>query len=92
MDVKSAVKIATSYVLDLFKDEDVSNVGLEEVEFDPAESVWVVTIGFSRPWDYPKNALASFTGETRPSRSYKVITIMDNSEQVVSIKNRAPDV
>ena len=91
MDVKSAVQLATSYILELFKNEEISNVGLEEAEFNNSESTWIVTIGFSRPWDYPKDSLTTLTGDVRPSRSYKVITIRDAEEQVVSIKNRPQD-
>lgn len=90
MDVKDAVALATGHVVDLFDKEDVSNVGLEEVEFDPSENQWLITIGFSRPWDYPQGALAvlSASGGGRPSRSYKVVVIDDGTGKVLSIKNR----
>ena len=32
MDVKQAVRVAKGYVLDLFRDEGVMDIGLEEVE------------------------------------------------------------
>ena len=90
MDVKEAFKIATDHVSDLFSAEDISNVGLEEVEFDFQELECQITIGFSRPWDYPKGALAVMaTGEAgRPKRSYKLLTIPDGGGGVLSIKNR----
>lgn len=91
MDVKNAVKLAIRYIVDLFEDEDISNVGLEEVEFDHDDSTWVVTVGFSRPWDYPKNVVTALSGESRPRRSYKVLTIRDSSEEVIAIKNRMQD-
>ena len=34
MDVKAVAQRAKTYVVDLFDDEEISNVGLEEVEFD----------------------------------------------------------
>ena len=56
MDVKAVAQRAKTYVVDLFDDEEISNVGLEEVEFDDSVDRWIVTIGFSRPWDQ-KNSL-----------------------------------
>jgi len=84
MNVKEAVAKAKAYVLDLFENEDLTNVGLEEVEFNDDTKVWTVTIGFSRPWDIKTNALAGIT----TSRSYKVVTIDDFSGEVKSVKNR----
>lgn len=89
MEVKEAVSTATKHVMELFKGEDISNVGLEEVELDPEENLWRITIGFSRPWDYPGGALAAIYGkEAGPKRSYKVVTIQNWDNKVLSIKNR----
>lgn len=85
MDVKAAVQSALQYVSDLFLPESISNVGLEEVEFDDATNQWLVTVGFSRPWDYPKNALANSAGV--PHRSYKSVILDDRSGKVVAIRN-----
>ena len=87
MDVKTAARTAKSYVTDLFADEEITNVGLEEVEFDDSIDRWVVTIGFSRPWDQ-KNALTAALGEGRPGRSYKVLQIADTDGRVLSLKDR----
>lgn len=88
MDVKEAVKLAKKHVLDLFAEEEISNLGLEEVELTDDEQEWVVTLGFSRPWDEPRNTLASLAESNLPRRSYKIVRIYDKSEQVSSIKNR----
>ena len=88
MDAKSAVRLAKEHVLDLFSDEDPSNVGLEELELDD-DGTWQVTIGFSRPWDVEsKNALSILVQTASLRRSYKVIQIDDASKRVVSVKNR----
>ena len=47
MDVKEAVSIAKRYVTDLFAEEAITHVGLEEVVFDEQSGDWKVTIGFS---------------------------------------------
>lgn len=92
MDVKQAVRTAKQYVAELFADEKPDNIGLEEVYLDDAACQWVVTIGFSRPWDQPLNALAVFgrgdTSSSRP-RSFKVVRVTDDDDgQVVSVKAR----
>lgn len=87
MDVKQAVARAKQHILELFADEKPMNLGLEEVELEPQENEWVITIGFSRPWDVPNNALAAFSGSS-PRRDYKVIRISNGTEQILSVKNR----
>ena len=84
MNVKDVVTVAVNYVRDLFEHEEISNFGLEEIEFDDQAGEWIVTVGFSRPWDYPQN-LAALAGA--PKRSYKTIRVNDIGE-VVAVKNR----
>lgn len=98
MDVKEAVQTAKKYVAELFTDEKITNVGLEEVEFNDTSNKWEITIGFSRPWDYEKfrnpiaEALATSLAErsiNRPEvRSYKLVYINDDSGKVLSLKDR----
>ena len=86
MDVKTASLSAKKYLVDLFEDEGISNVGLEEVEFDELSNSWRITIGFSRPWD-TKNVLTATLGERNPARSYKVVRI-DDLGRVKSLTDR----
>ena len=51
MDVKEAAKLAKEYVADLFAEEGIDNVGLEEIELGDDRQFWEVMVGFSRPWD-----------------------------------------
>ena len=87
MDVKAVAQRAKTYVADLFDDEEISNVGLEEVEFDDTLDRWLVTIGFSRPWDQ-KIALTTELGKGQSGRSYKVLQIADTDGRVLSLKDR----
>ena len=87
MDVKEAVQAAREYLVDLYEGEQVTNVGLEEVVFEDLSNNWKITIGFSRPWDH-KNVLSVALGEGRPSRSYKVLSINDDSGKVESLTDR----
>jgi len=89
MNVKEAVKLAKEHAIDLFAEESVKNLGLEEVYFDEGANTWSVTIGFSRPWDEPRSSFAALAGQMLyPKRSYKVILISDGNAKVISVKNR----
>lgn len=98
MEVRQAVRTATEYVLQAFSGEEISNLGLEEVEYVPDRSEWLITVGFSRPWNYPKkkkNLLdwprSLFPEETNTQpfdRDYKVVHINEASGEVTAIKNR----
>ncbi len=70
----------------VYLDEEVANVGLEEIKLDASE-VWRITIGFSRPWDSPRGFVAAQL-RPPPSRSYKVVNIDDESGDVVSMDAR----
>lgn len=89
MDVKQAVGLAKSYVQELFAEEQIANLGLEEVEFDPQHRLWQVTIGFTRPWDVPQDAFSAIALANRPGRSFKIVSIDDNDPRVLSVKDRA---
>jgi hypothetical protein len=89
MQVKEAVELAKSHIKDLFGSEGVSNLGLEEVEFDDRPGEWLVTIGFSRPWDKPESTFAVLAQQlTYPKRTSKIVRIDDASGQVRSVRNR----
>ena len=85
MDVREAVQKAKEYLSDLFSDEELFNVGLEEVDFDGV--AWRITLGFSRSWDR-KGPLVAAIAESRPERSYKVLRIIDETGAVESLKDR----
>lgn len=87
MDVKEAVKAAKTYIADLFAEEGLSDLGLEEVEREPSDNGWRVTVGFSRPLNTVRNPLTLMTGDAAPRRSYKVVIIRDDGE-VLSVKQR----
>lgn len=88
MNVKDAVKHAKSYVADLFEDESLTSLGLEEVEHDDQAGVWRVTVGFSRPWNTTRNALTALTGDPAVRRVFRVVTIRDSDSEVLSVKRR----
>jgi len=83
MDVKEAVQVAKDYIIDLFGEEGIVDVGLEEVDFDESDN-WIVTIGFSRSWN--RNIGSVLGGQV--SRSYKAVRIQDEDGRVLSVKDR----
>ena len=93
MDVKEAVQTAREYITNLFADENVEYVGLEEVEFDDSSSVWNITIGFYRSWDLPKPLFPVLEVSKSPPplkrRSYKIVRVRDRDRHVMSVMNRA---
>ena len=97
MNVKEAVKAAKNYILEVFADEQISDLGLEEVEFEDEMRCWHITIGFSRPWNRSasnsnfveeKLELLERMRRTALRRSYKVVTIKDGTGEVISVTNR----
>lgn len=88
MDVKNAVAMAKQEIRNLFAEEGISDLGLEEVEYDDAERMWRVTIGFSRPWNEPKGRLDEFAG-AKKGRDYKVVRIenlTDGTNEIRSVR------
>lgn len=88
MDVKEAVRTAKSHIADIFEDEQITRVGLEEVEFDSANAEWRVTIGFNRAWDANNQLASALASQLYRNRSFKVVRIKDGSGQVSAIADR----
>ena len=88
MDVKEAVRTAKSHIADIFEDEQITRVGLEEVEFDSVNAEWRVTIGFNRSWDANNPLTTALTSQLYRNRSFKVVRIKDGSGQVSAIADR----
>ncbi len=76
MDVRSAVQDARAYLYELFQDEEISDVGLEEVVFDDKANEWNITLGFSRPWE--QESAIAYELDPKSFRAYKVIRIGDD--------------
>lgn len=87
MEPREAVRKAIKGVEEFFADENITNLGLEEVEYDDATNEWQITVGSSRPWDYDKSVMASIS-RPGPDRSYKVVRLDGPTGTIRSIKNR----
>lgn len=90
MDVKEAVRKAKEYVGDVFAEDRIVDVALEEVEFDHSDEKWKITIGFSRHWSAPSlyQNVAKSVGGVMAERAYKLVLIDDVSGEVLSVRHR----
>jgi hypothetical protein len=88
MDAKSAILTAKKHFNDVFSEENVVNIGLEEVRFDDTRKEWLITLGFSWPWEAGSSipALAKRSGNL--PRAYKIVKLKDKDGDLVSITNR----
>ncbi len=91
MDVKQAAQTARKYVADVFAYDKISYIALEEMEFDEGSDVWRITLSFLRPTG-TINSLQAIAPQLSPGenvrRSYKIVTVNDQSGRVISVKHR----
>jgi len=90
MDVKEAVKTAKKYVSDIFAEEGLTDLGLEEVERDDETGDWRVTLGFSRPWNTKSIGFPLGGADILEKRSYKMVLLRDDGT-VLSLRQRTPE-
>lgn len=86
MNAREAIDAAKKHFVEIFGDEEISEVGLEEVDFDEDEDVWNITIGFRRPWQ--RTLKHNLLGESAPVRTYKIVKIRDADGTLVTIRHR----
>lgn len=87
-DVKMAVRVAMEFIGEMYKDENLSDVRLEEVELleePPQNPEWRVTVGFRTP--ETAAAVAESLGERVP-RDYKVVKVDATSGQILGMTMR----
>ncbi|MGH7088962.1 MAG: hypothetical protein ACREFQ_08680 [Stellaceae bacterium] len=88
MDVKEAVRTAKRTLTEVFSDEKIQDLGLEEVNYHEGVG-WEITLGFWRPWDTLEGAMAALSAARRQPRSFKVVAL-DDAGKLLSITNREP--
>ena len=94
MHVREAVRKARAYVADIFADDEIGRVDLEEVDFDDQSDVWRITVSFTRPTDRPELVESIVPGHpladgTPVRRSYKLVNIDDASGNIISLRHRS---
>ena len=97
--VKEAIQTAKSYVKEMFAEDGIERIGLEEISFDEASDCWRITVGFSRVWDRDRDFDATTFGVggwqmkyqellNLLRRTYKIVTISAREGRVLQIENR----
>ena len=88
--VKTAVSNAIEFVRELYKDEEIKDILLEEVEFSESTNQWLITIGFMR--NKMKDQSSSIANLILPEREivrkYKIVHIDAQSGEPISMKIR----
>ena len=93
IDVKDAVQRAKEFATKIFESEKITRLGLEAVERTDDGKYWLVTLGFSRPWSYPKpkrtySPLDEVLPRPEPQtgREYKMFKVDADTGEVRSIE------
>jgi hypothetical protein len=85
LESRDAIKHAKQWLADMYADEKISDIGLEEVRWNNGN--WEITLGFSRAWADNYEKFIAAAGLERP-REYKVIVVSDADKSVVEMRNR----
>ena len=85
LDLKDAVKIAKREIVNVFEEEGIYDVALEEVRFDDRTGVWRVTIGFARPFRN-KGSLEKLVSSL-DRRDFKVV-VLDPDGRLAAVEER----
>lgn len=88
LDMKAAVKTAREQAAQLFAEESLPNLALEEIEFDEEKQHWLVTLGY----DSPNRVKRKTTGpslfptvEEETQRKYKIFRIDANDGHLIAM-------
>jgi hypothetical protein len=98
IDVKEAIRAAKTEVAELLEGEAYQALGLEEVKYDERDNVWLITLGWNRPWDVEKRhsqasglsaTIAGIvpTTTTRQLRTFKKIKIDGKTGAFISMED-----
>jgi len=87
INVKEAAKISREYIQELYREDKIHDLSLEEVEISEDEKSWLVTIGFTKQMSQPLNPMEAMTGP-KYARFYKELKIDAEKGQVRSMRNK----
>lgn len=87
MKRSEAVKAAKAVIEELYEEEKIGQVGLEELRFDPDSDEWRVTIGYAHP-EATDMRLPSYAQAPWTERRYKVVHLSDNDGRLVAVTDR----
>lgn len=91
IDMKTAVRSARQFALELYESDRLPNLALEEIEFDEKSHQWQVTLGFDSPHKIKRrtNDISFFpTIEEEIKREYKQFNIDAEDGHLISMTMR----
>lgn len=92
MKPAEAVAIAKAYLVETFEAEGISRLALEEIDFDPDDGTWNITLGFLREaeqrLDVPPFLRSLSVDAAAAPRIYRVVKVRDADGSMASIKIR----
>lgn len=84
--LREVVRIAKEYICEIYSDDKIGQIRLEELTIEPEDDLWLVTIGFGHRI---KNPLLPPLAETvYGDRQYKVVHIKRDNGEVVAMTDR----
>lgn len=89
LEMIEAVEVAKGFAVDLYSEEEARNIGVEAIAKSEDGDRWLITLGFSRPWDLAERRTRNlFTNEQEivPTRVYKTFEVDSCSGEVLSVK------
>lgn len=87
IDIKKAVTVAMEFANMLYGGKLPDDFLLEEIELDPQEKYWLVTVGFFLP-EKPETSFSMLAQTKKPMRAYKLIKVDANTGTPISMKIR----
>lgn len=82
-DMHEAVTSAVEVINDVYRDEGISDIEVEEIEFD--DENWLITLGFTR-----QKVRKALGGLALPTRTLKIVKIGRRTGQFAGMKIRNP--
>ncbi len=89
MNDLEAIAAARSYLKQVFVDENITDISLEEIEH--VGDQWMITFGFSRPWNTPRTRAQEVLenlGAASPVRRTEKVILLHDDGRVLSMKDR----
>jgi hypothetical protein len=86
ISLKEAVQAAKESVAEIFGDQQIAGLRVEEVEFEERDDCWQITLSFVRSTN-PGAVAAAFIGGDA-GRAYKTVTVRASDGKVLSVKIR----
>jgi hypothetical protein len=87
MDVKQAIETAKATLRDVFADDILGAVKLEEVEYEPSADTSAITLSFQRQFEHTDTALDTMPQIATRNTTMKIVRVPNASDGPVSIKN-----